>query len=201
MKMTKFDELQGKMERAGFARWLFILFVVALLPTLAMAAPPLSPAEMNLARQDPTVRIDPAESAVGAGQTFSISVMIDEADDLGGFEFTLLFVATTVTVDSVIVGDFPDSTGRESIPAVNIIDNQAGTVSLGVVTVGSAPGPSGTGALATVTLTAHVSGESLLDLENVTVLDTNAQRQTTTVEDGVVRVGFAVYLPLILKDW
>ena len=201
MKMTKFDELQDKMERVGFVRWLTILLVIALLPTLAMAAPPLSPAEVNLARQDPTVRIDPAESAVGAGQTFPVSVMIDEADDLGGFEFTLLFVATTVTVDSVTVGDFPGSTGRESIPAVNIIDNQAGTVSWGVVTVGSVPGASGTGVLAIVTLTAQGSGESFLNLQDVTVLDTNAQRQTTTVEDGVVRVGFAIYLPLVLKDW
>ena len=49
--------------------------------------------------------------------------------------------------------------------------------------------------------TAQGSGESFLNLQDVTVLDTNAQRQTTTVEDGVVRVGFAIYLPLILKDW
>ena len=189
------------MQRVSLARWLTILLFIALLPTLAVAAPPLSPAEMNLARQDPTVRIDPAESAVGAGQTFSISVMIDEVDDLGGFGFTLLFVATTVTVDSVTVDDFPGSTGREVISAVSTIDNQAGTASLGVVTVGSVPGASGTGVLATVTLTAQGSGASFLDLQDVTVLDTNAERQAATVEDGVVRVGFAIYLPLILKDW
>jgi len=229
MKMTKFDELQDKlvlspvactepsrsevMQRVGFVRWLSILLLLALalLPTLAMAAPSPSPLwlgptgltaeETSVARQGPTVRIDPAQSIVGAGKTFNISVMIEEANDLGGFELTLLFVATTVKVDSVTVGDFPGSTGREAIAAVNIIDNQAGTVSLGVVTVGSAPGASGTGVLATVTLTAQGSGESFLNLQDVTVLDTNAQRQTTTVEDGVVRVGFAIYLPLILKDW
>ena len=220
MKITKPDELQDKlvlspvevMQRVGFVRWLTILFALALLPTLAMAAPSPSPlrlgptglaaVETSVARQGPTVRIDPAQSIVGAGETFNVSVMIEEADDLGGFEFTLLFVTTTVTVDSVTVGDFPGSTGREAISAVRIIDNQAGTVSLGVVTVGSAiPGPSGTGVLATVTLTAQGSGESFLNLQDVTVLDTNARRQTTTVEDGVVRVGFAVYLPLILKDW
>ena len=32
------------------------------------------------------------------------------------------------------------------------------------------------------------------------VVDTTAQRQTITVEDGMVRVGCVVYLPLILKD-
>jgi len=154
------------------------------------------------AQQDPTVRIDPAESVLGASQTFTASVMIDQADDLGGFEFTLLFITKTVTVDSVAVGDFPGSTGREVIPAVGpTIDNQAGQVSLGVVTVGSASGPSGTGALATVTLTTQDAGQSPLDLQDVVVLDTHAQRKTPIVEDGVVRVGFAIYLPLILKDW
>jgi hypothetical protein len=148
------------------------------------------------------VRIEPAELVVGAGQIFTVSVMIDQADDLGGFEFTLLFAPTMVRVDSVAVGDFVGSTGREVIPAVGpTIDNQAGKASLGVVTVGSAPGPSGTGVLATVTLTAQGRGESPLDLQDVLVVDTHAQNQTITVEEGVVRVGFGVYLPLILKDW
>jgi hypothetical protein len=163
-----------------------------------MAAPALSSEEAHLARQSPTVRIDPAQSVVEAGQTFDISVMIEEADDLGGFEFTMLCISTTVTVDSVTVGDFTGSTGRAVIPVGPTI--QAGRVSLGVATVGSASGPSGTGVLATVTLTAQGSGQSPLDLQNVLVLDTNAQHQTPTVEDGVVRVGFVVYLPLLLKD-
>ena len=153
------------------------------------------------ALQDATVRVDPAQSVVGAGQTLNVSVMIDAASDLGGFEFTLLFVSTTVTVDNVTLGDFPGSTGRMTIPIGPIIDNQAGTVSFAVATVGSESGPSGSGALATVTLTAQDSGQSPLDLQDVVVLDTNAGRKTTTVEDGIVRVGFAVYLPLILKDW
>ncbi len=200
MKTTKLDEFQDKTQRVDFVRWLTILLALALMPTLVLAAPPLS-REANVARQDPTVRIDPAQVTVSAGQTFSVSVMIDEANDLSGFEFTLHFITSTVTVGSVTVGNFPSSTGRESIPAVNIIDNQAGTASLGVVTVGSVPGASGTGVLATVTLTAQGSGESFLNLQDVMVVDTNAQRQTTTVEDGVVQVRFAIYLPLILKDW
>jgi hypothetical protein len=175
-----------------------LTILLALLPALAMATP--SPDETDLARQSPTVRVDPAESIVRAGQTFTVSVMIDDVSDLGGFEFTLLFITTTVTVDSVAVGDFPGSTGRMTIPIGPIIDNQAGRASFATATVGNVPGSSGTGALATIALTAQGSGESPLDLQDVVVLDTKAQHQTTTVEDGMVRVGFAVYLPLILKD-
>lgn len=202
MKTVKFDELQGKTRGPNFVLWLTVLLATALLPTTAMAAPPPAPGEAALARQDATVRIDLAQSVVKAGQTFTVSVMIDGASDLGGFEFTLLFASALVTVESVTVGDFPGSTGRQVITAVGpTIDNQVGTVSLGVVTVGSAPGPNGTGVLSTITLTAQGPGESPLDLQDVQVVNTSAGRTTITVEDGIIRVGFAVYLPLILKDW
>ena len=189
--------------------WLTILFALALLPTLAMAAPSLSPPTPQswgergaAARQNPTVRIEPAESVVGVGQTFTVSVMIDQADDLGGFEFTLLFVPTAVTVDSVTVGDFPTSTGREVISIGPTSDNQTGRVSFGAVTVPpDVPGASGTGVLATITLTAQGFGRSPLDLQGVVVLDTHAERETSIVEDGVVRAGFVVYLPLVMKEW
>jgi hypothetical protein len=186
---------------------LSLFFVVAFVLDFIALAPlggsvPFYPVEVrNATQQNPTVRIDPAESVVDVGETFTITVMIEEASDLGGFEFALLFFTTTVTVDSVTLGDFLGSTGRAVSPVGPTIDDQAGKVSFGAWTLGSAPGPDGTGELASVTLTAHSNGESPLGLEDVLVLDTNAQHQTPTIEDGVVRVRFAVYLPLILKDW
>ena len=186
--------------RASLVRWLTILFALTLLPALAMAAPPLSPEEVGVAQQDPSVRIDPAQAIVAAGKTFTISVMIDEANDLGGFEFTLLYATGVVTVANVAVGDFAGSTGRQAITVVHAIDNQAGTLSLGVVTVGSGPGPGGTGELATITLAAQGRGESSLEWQEVKMVDTTAQLQEVTFEDGMVRVGLAVYLPMILRD-
>jgi len=162
----------------------------------------LAPVEAQDATlQNTTVRVDPVVSVVRPGETFTVSVVIDEATDLGAFEFTLLFTPTTVTVDNVTMGDFLGSTGRTVIPVGPLIDNQAGTASFGVASASSAPGASGTGVLAIVTLTPQDSGQSPLDLHDVMVLDTHAQPQTTTVEDGIVRVGFAVYLPLTAKNW
>ena len=57
--------------------WLTILLAFVLLPAQAMAAPALPPDETHLARQGPTVRIDPVQSVVEASQTFDISVMIE----------------------------------------------------------------------------------------------------------------------------
>ncbi len=176
------------------------LLAVVFLSTFALAASPPSPGETTLARQDTTVRIEPALSVVRTGQTMDVSVTIDEASDLGAFEFTLFFT-TTVTVDNVTLGDFLGSTGRTTVPISPTIDNQMGVASFAVATVGSQPGPSGLGVLATVTLTGQGAGESFLDLNGVTVLDTKAAPQATIVEDGVVQIKSAVYLPLILKAW
>jgi hypothetical protein len=153
--------------------------------------------------QNPTVRIDPAESVVGPRKSFTVAVMIDQASNLGGFEFTLWFTPTTVTVGSVTLGDFLGSTGRTVIPVGPTINNQTGRASFGAASVGSAAGPDGTGSLATITLTAQDGGESPLDLQGVMVLDTHAQHQTTTVQDGTVRVAslYLIHLPLVLKAW
>ena len=209
-----------------------LIILLALLPSLAIAAPPLSPPAPQswgekgvvpqpldfaqgrgwgergaVARQNATLRVEPAQSVVDVGETFTITVMIDEASDLGGFEFTLFFVTTTVTVDSVTLGDFPGSTGRTAIPIGPTIDNQAGVVDFAVATVGADPGPGGTGELAVIGLTAQGAGSSLLDLQDVLVLNTKAEYQTTTIEDGTVVAGDTpppvsiIYLPVIMKLW
>ena len=167
---------------------------------------PLAAVEARSATlQNPTVRIEPIESVVDASETFTITVMIDEANDLAGFEFVLFFVATTVTVDDVTLGDFLGSTGRPAYPLDPIIDNQAGRASFGAWTRGSAPGPDGTGELVSIRLTAQGAGISPLDLQNVMVLDTAVGSQDVTIEDGTVVVGGAssqkIYLPLVLKGW
>ena len=180
------------------------LALIAFAP-LGVSIPPVAVEARSATLQNPTVRIEPVESVVDAGETFTITVMIDQASDLGGFGFVLFFVATTVTVDDMTLDDFLGSTGRTADSLGPIIDNQAGTVSFGAWTRGSAPGPDGTGELVSVRLTAQGAGISPLDLQNVMVLDTAVVSQEVTIEDGTVVVGGAssqrIYLPLVLKGW
>ena len=180
------------------------LALIAFAP-LGVSIPPVAVEARSATLQNPTVRIEPVESVVDAGETFTITVMIDQASDLGGFEFVLFFVATTVTVDDMTLDDFLGSTGRTADSLGPIIDNQAGRASFGAWTLGSAPGPDGTGELVIVRLTAQGAGISPLDLQNVMVLDTAVGHQEATIEDGTVVVGGAssqkIYLPLVLKGW
>jgi hypothetical protein len=135
-----------------------------------------------------TMRIAPPQSTAMAGETFTVSVMIDDASDLGAFQCTLLYAPDVVTVEDVMVGEFLGSTGRTVIPLGPHIDNQAGGTTFGAFTLGLQPSLNGTGVLATVGLTAQGGGESPLDLQNAQVADTNSDIQIVTVEDGLVMV-------------
>jgi hypothetical protein len=153
---------------------------------------PLAPVEaQGTTLQNLTVRVAPAQSVVDVGETFTVTVMIDEAHNLGAFQFDLLYITTTVTVDDVVVGDFLGSTDRTVFPVASIVNNETGKVTLGVITFGSTPGPNGTGELATITLTAQDVGVSPLDLQEVQVFDITGASQDATVVDGMVVAGGA----------
>jgi len=139
-----------------------------------------------------TVRISPVTSSAGVGDVFTVQVMIDGASDLGAYEFKMNFNPSVVNVLDVVDGSFLGSTGRTPIPLVKSIDNTAGTLAFGAVSIGTDPGPSGTGTLATITLKAMGAGSTPLDLFGVKVSNTQGVEQSVTVQDGTVLVGGAV---------
>lgn len=159
-----------------------LTMVGALMLTLTITA------AIPLAQHDPTVRMEPVQSMVTVGESFTVSVMIDDASDLGAFQFDLCYTAAIVRVNGVTLGAFLGSTGRSVAPVGPKIDNQAGKVTFGAWSLGDQPGPNGTGVLAVVSFTAQGEGESPLDLQRVIVLDTGGNSQVVTVEDGSVVV-------------
>ena len=154
--------------------------------------------------QDPTVRLDPQNSTVGLGDTFTVTVMVDDALDLGSFQFDLVYDPSVIWVDDVTLGDFLGSTGRSVVSLIKM-NNGAGTTTFGAFSFGDQPGPDGSGALALVRLKAVGPGSSPLDLQGVQLTDTKANPQTPTVEDGTVTVSSTegwhrIYLPLIVRN-
>jgi hypothetical protein len=156
----------------------------------------------------PTVSVDPPSSSVDrAGETFTITVMIDDAVNLGGFEFTMVFSPTIVHVDDVELGDFLGSTGRSTLIVGPVVDGSNGIVTFGGGSYGVAPGPDGAGGLAVVTLTAMEVGHSDLLLQGVQVGDINgAVQDLAAVGNGTVDIlspsllDKPIYLPLIVKN-
>jgi hypothetical protein len=131
-------------------------------------------------------------------------VVIDEAVNLGSFEFDLLYQPAIVSVKSVTLGSFLGSTGRSTGVVGPTIDNSAGKLTFGAFSFGSQPGPNGTGTLATITFAAIGAGSSPLDLQNSQVTDTQGNPQNLLAEeDGTVWVGeqlpLHVYFPYLRR--
>ena len=128
--------------------------------------PTLVPVVLHvIPRPDTTLRIDPVDQTVLLESgPFTVDVVVDDVDDLGGFEFTMVYSPTVVQVDDVVLGPFLASTGRSVSPVGPTIDNVNGLVTFGGFSYGSAAGPSGTGVLATITLSPVAEPESDLCL-------------------------------------
>jgi hypothetical protein len=135
--------------------------------------------------QGALVAVEPAEMAVDPGTTFTATVTVDDAVDLVGYEFEMSYDPAVVAVVDVEPGGFLE----EAVPLGPSIDNEAGSLSFGVVTIGEGPGAEGGGDLAVLTLEALEDGTTVLNLRNVRLLDSESDTMAVSVEDGRLRVG------------
>jgi hypothetical protein len=133
------------------------------------------------------VCVRPASQVVETGTRFTADIVVDQVTNLGAYEFTLAFDPALVAFVGVTNGPFLGSTGRST----NCLGPfpSAGRVRFGCVTLGSEPGgPSGTGLLARVTLSALGAGSSTLDLTNVILTDISGTPLPHTDLDGQVTI-------------
>ena len=139
------------------------------------------------------VWIDPPSQLAYGCNNFEVTVMIQNASDLGGFDIHLDFDDTLVEVVDVVEGGFLSGTGRD----VTFLwdENPPGTLTIGAISTGDEPGADGEGALAIITMHAlkgeGIEGISPLDLYNVTLFDTATPipgEEIPTLEDGEVEV-------------
>ena len=160
---------------------------VIFLAILISAALSVSTAEA--APSDPTVRVEPARLDVGAGEPFEVQVMIDDVEDLGGYELRIAYDPSVIELTDAAQGDFLGSTGRMAVPVGPQIDEEEGTAALGALSLGQEAGVNGSGLLVTLSGTALKDGSSPLRLEKVEVFNTAPEALSVTAEDGEVRVG------------
>jgi subtilisin family serine protease len=131
------------------------------------------------------VTVLPAIRDVDTGATYTTSITVGDALDLGGFQFDLSFDPGLLQVDDVTLGGFLGSTGRNVGELGPDINNGAGSVTYGAFSFGSPTGPSGGGLLAVVTYTTFLTpGVTSLDLLNVQLIDTNAWTQPAQAVSG-----------------
>ena len=136
-----------------------------------------------------TLKVDPSEKVLpDVGTTFEITIKIEEASDLGGFEVDLVYPPSIVTIENdsdVSLGDFLASTGRSASALGPDIDNTAGTLTFGGFSYGDEAGASGAGDLVTISFTVQSRQDGTIDLQTATVTDTEASEVTVdSLVDG-----------------
>ncbi len=105
-----------------------------------------------------TVRISPEIIYLNheaAGSTFEIGVILENAFDLGAFQFNINYDPAIVSIEQdshVVLGTFLESTGRTADKFIEI-DSNSGTPTLVAITSGENAGPDGNGVLGKITFT------------------------------------------------
>ncbi len=136
----------------------------------------------------PAVFINPSHINNEEGVTGNITIDVSNVSDLGAFQAMLKFNPKVIEIEDVILGNFLESTGRQTKPLVTEIDNTAGEVSFVAYTSGSTAGPNGGGTLAVVNFISKQEGISNLDMENVVLVARLGKRINATVGDGRISV-------------
>lgn len=116
-----------------------------------------------------TIYVDPRASNGTIGQNFTININVANVTDLYGWEFKLGWNVTVLDAVNVTEGSFLRSGGSTYFyPQIN---NTAGYVLVDCTLLGTIPGVSGNGILATVRFYVKTAGECILDLYNTILVN------------------------------
>ena len=153
------------------------------------------------------LRLEPATATTAVGQPITLHVWIDEALDLGSFEFSLTYDATRLALSAggISLGDFIGSTGRSAtaISPQITIENGTGTLRYGAYTLGATPpGPSGSGILAEITFMPLAAGSAEVTFTAAQVTNTTGESQSGLALRGATLTivpGATLSLPYVLR--
>lgn len=141
---------------------------------------------------DIRIWIEPLQAKADFSAEFTVEVMIENATDLGYFQFTLEYDPKVVLAKGAVLGDFLGSTGRSTSGLGPRLDNSKGTLTFGGFSFGTVKGPDGKGVLAEVTFTGLARGLSPMRLKDILLSDTDNQSLVEfTVGEGVASIGGA----------
>jgi len=126
------------------------------------------------------------------GNTLKVTVDIDDVEDLGGFQFDLLYDPSVVTLENIndiiiLSEDLLSTNGRKSSTLGPDINNQDGIVTLGAFSYGAQSGYNAyTKATSLVEATFKVRSQSNsnISLNNVLLSDTSANPILVNKETG-----------------
>jgi hypothetical protein len=154
-----------------------------------------------------TIVVSPTLTATIVGLPATVEIWVQDAEALYAGGFLLDFDPSLVQVQDA--NPFQDGVQIESgswlkqqLELANSVDNTAGEVDFAVTQSYPETGKDGSGILARITFVGMAEGISALEFDRVELGDDEGSIIPASAQDGevVVRSGFRLYLPLVLRD-
>lgn len=143
------------------------------------------------AQSGATIQVQGPAAPVAVGQVFTVTITAVNVQNLGALEFEFNYEDAVVATDvaRIALGSFLGSTGR-TVGALRLptSPNQPSAPLFGAYSYGSAAGPTGSGVVATVSMTAAAPGVSSLSLTGLKVTDVAGHELPASSTVGSVTV-------------
>ncbi len=135
-----------------------------------------------------SVSVSPQTVTAPTGDTFTIDIIVDSADNaVYGAQYELYFDNTALNAISQTQGTFLSQDGENTNVPADIINNTLGKIVYGEARMGAPAGVTGSGTLASITFEAVKSGTSGLTLSYVMLMDPTGEI-ATTVNSGTCTI-------------
>lgn len=160
-------------------KWFNCFFSITLLWAVVFAAPLFS--------QTPLVKIDPATVSTDVGETFSVDVAIEGAEELRGVSVKIEFDPAILEALSISSGGFMSGFGQTF--SFSEKNNDEGWVQYDESILGSGDMAAGSGVICSIEFEAIANGVSALTFTTADLRDRDNSPITTDLENGTVMVG------------
>lgn len=165
--------------------WISLLVFILALGSIGWYAPAQARVSDLAPAATATMQFTQPLYTVDMNTAVTISLVVETAENIGGWEAELVYDPTRVTVTDVTPGAFLGSTGRTTAELEKAL--ATGRLAIGGYSYNNQPAPSGSGELAQITLqVGSLTGQTPITLENATV-GSMGTAQTVQAQDLVTQ--------------
>jgi general secretion pathway protein D len=157
-------------------------------PAAPAAAAALAPASANSSTsQNATLRFEPGNAALKAGETTTIGVTVQNVQDLYSIPMLLQFNPAVISVEDVRQGGFL-SGGTQEVAIVERVDKERGQAIISATRMPNTPGVSGSGTLVGIVVKGLAPGNSQLSIVQVNAKDSQQRPIQVVTGEATVNV-------------
>ena len=157
----------------------------------AAAAPapaPAAPAPASAQGASPRLGFDPGNVNLKPGDTTTIAITVQNAQDLFSVPLLLQYNPAVISVEDVRQGDFL-SGGTQPVAIVQRVDKERGQAIVSATRMPNTPGVSGSGTLFGVVVRGVAAGNSQLSVLQVNARDSQQRPVPFVTSEATIRVG------------